>query len=170
MSNTKKIQKPVINYEDKTIEMTVRFSEAARRYGTQQYKILKGMMADLPDYAPTIKHTKKASPDNKGLTYANMEKYIKAIDAERAEESGTENKHTAMKEYLKQRKKAKGEPTSADGYQLMCKWFAKKYPGYTINKRKAEKNAAEQEDETPAPASAIAKDLMMNTDNTNEAD
>ncbi len=145
MSNTKQMKTPVINFEDKTIEMTAKYHKTAGHYNSDQYKELQAIRAEHPDYTIVVKTTNKQSPDNKGLTYANMKKYIESIEDA-----------AGLEEYERQRKKAKGVPTSADGYQHMKKWFEKKYPEYCLFQSKKKKHSQTDPSETALPALAPA--------------
>ena len=111
-----------INEKKHTIELTKKNYDKACKFGTQEYLDLQEVRKAYPNYK-VVKVTRKASKNTyKGLTYAYMEKYIKAHDDE---------EQTIMAEYLTMR----GETDEADealansaNYQEMKNWFLEKFP------------------------------------------
>ena len=75
-----------INRENKTIVMTKAFAKQANIYGTQEYKILVAMLHDLDGYTATTKTIRRNSSKKsyRGLSYENMEIYIKAKKDDKA--------------------------------------------------------------------------------------
>ncbi len=112
-----------INYVAHTISLTKSEMTAARRFGSDAYKALQEVRRDYPGFTVTT-ITRKVNTQRetyKGLTYAYMEKYIKAHDD--AEE-------TIWAEYMMYR----GTPIDpADElpvpytYKQMKVWFLGKY-------------------------------------------
>ena len=113
-----------INYTSMTIEMTKAESKAAGKFGTDAYKDLIAAMQQFPNYKIQVatRAATKKSCDYKGLTYAYMEKYIKAHD---------NDKHTIMAEYEDLRGEsdaAKDVLADSFTYQEIKNWFLGKFP------------------------------------------
>ena len=113
-----------INYITMTIEMTKAESKAAGKIGTEEFKNMLTLMQQFPNYKIQViaRAATKKSCDYKGLTYAYMEKYIKAHD---------NDKHTIMAEY----EDLRGESNAAKDvladsftYQEIKNWFLGKFP------------------------------------------
>ena len=78
-----------INEKKHTIELTKKDYDKACKFGTQEYLDLQEVRKAYPNYK-VVKVTRKASKNTyKGLTYAYMEKYIKAHDNEEQTISAT---------------------------------------------------------------------------------
>lgn len=74
----------IVNSVARTISLTKKEMTAARRVGSPEYKKLQTARRDYPGFTVTTA-TRKIKPQHetyKGLTYAYMEKYIKAHDDE----------------------------------------------------------------------------------------
>ena len=113
-----------INYITMTIEMTKAESKAAGKVGTEAFKEMLSLMQQFPNYKIQViaKAATKKSCDYKGLTYAYMEKYIKAHD---------NDKHTIMAEYEDLRGEsdaAKDVLADSFTYQEIKNWFLGKFP------------------------------------------
>ena len=113
-----------INYITMTIEMTKAESKAAGKIGTAEFKNMLSLMQQFPNYKIQVatRATTKKSCDYKGLTYAYMEKYIKAHD---------NDKHTIMAEYEDLRGEsdaAKDVLADSFTYQEIKNWFLGKFP------------------------------------------
>ena len=113
-----------INYASMTIEMTKAESKAAGKIGTEEFKNMLTLMQQFPNYKIQViaRAATKKSCDYKGLTYAYMEKYIKAHD---------NDKHTIMAEYEDLRGEsdaAKDVLADSFTYQEIKNWFLGKFP------------------------------------------
>ena len=113
-----------INYITMTIEMTKAESKAAGKVGTEAFKEMLSLMQQFPNYKIQViaRAATKKSCDYKGLTYAYMEKYIKAHD---------NDKHTIMAEYEDLRGEsdvAKDVLADSFTYQEIKNWFLGKFP------------------------------------------
>ena len=113
-----------INYTSMTIEMTKAESKAAGKVGTEAFKEMLNLMQQFPNYKIQVatRAAIKKSCDYKGLTYAYMEKYIKAHD---------NDKHTIMAEYEDLRGEsdaAKDVLADSFTYQEIKNWFLGKFP------------------------------------------
>ena len=112
-----------INMFEHTIVLTKKEMTAASRYGSDAYKELQDARRDYPGYEVVIvtRTVKTQRETHKGLTYAYMERYIKAHDDE---------KKTIWGEYMKYR----GTPINpadelpvAYTYNQIKVWFLGKY-------------------------------------------
>lgn len=112
-----------INEKKMAIEMTKKFANAARKFGTQEYRNLQEARRDYPNYK-VVTITRKVTSKKviyKGLTYEFMEEYIEKHDDE----------GKVMKEY----KTLRGLSEEAQAYLIepykygeMKKWFLNTYP------------------------------------------
>ena len=112
-----------INMFEHTIVLTKKELTAASLYGSDDYKKLQDARRDYPGYEVVIvtRTVKTQRETHKGLTYAYMERYIKAHDDE---------KETIWREYMMYR----GTPINptdelpvAYTYNQMKEWFLGKY-------------------------------------------
>ena len=113
-----------INYITMTIEMTKAESKAAGKVGTEAFKEMLSLMQQFPNYKIQVsaRAATKKSCDYKGLTYAYMEKYIKAHDDEQK---------TIMAEFEMLRgesNEAKNALAESCSYQEIKEWFLNKFP------------------------------------------
>ena len=112
-----------VNMFERTIVLTKKEMTAASRYGSDMYKKLQDARRDNPGYR-VITVSRKVTTQRetyKGLTYAYMEKYIKAHDDE---------KKTVWAEYMLYRGKPinpNDELPVAYNYRQMKEWFLGKY-------------------------------------------
>jgi hypothetical protein len=108
-----------INFAANTITITAAFEAAANNLASEEYRLLKQIQADYP--AVTISRKTHRSPktcsQSKGLTYANMERYIKVY------------KNAA--ELLERFKEVKElSAVQINGYKYVKSWFATQFPNY----------------------------------------
>lgn len=102
-----------------TVEVTNAFYKQAHIFGTDEYKLWKEVLKDVPD-ATMKKKTiaKKADKKTyKNLTYANMEKYIR-----------TQSNSEELLEKLRIEKERADIQTSP--YRAVLAWFLKEFPDY----------------------------------------
>lgn len=71
-----------INDNNRTIEVTKKFSTAASRYGTREYEDLQDARRAYPKYKVVIRKAGKKKDTFKGLTYDYMRDYIRIHDNE----------------------------------------------------------------------------------------
>ena len=88
----------IINDKNRTIEITKKFANAAKVYGSIEYEDLKAAKADFPKYRVVIKAVKKGDCF-KGLTTDYMEAYIQQKIKARAEEINNSGNPEAMNEF-----------------------------------------------------------------------
>ncbi len=115
----------IINHEAQTITITRAFAARAADISTREYRELTKFHKDFPDYL--IQRRTAAVPASKvnykGLTLAEMERYIKE------QEDSTEGLKAfeAIKEYHTPAEK------KSPSYPKVKAWFLKKYPQYGKN-------------------------------------
>lgn len=70
-----------INFATNTITMNYKFAAATEQYGTNEYNLIKGILADFPTMKRIVKAGREITTPRpyKRLTYANMGKYISAF-------------------------------------------------------------------------------------------
>ena len=70
-----------ITFSSKTIEVTNTFANKASRFGSEEYKMLRTAINDLPGFEVVIKATPvRRRTTISGLTYEAMEAYIAMSD------------------------------------------------------------------------------------------
>lgn len=108
-----------IDFVNRTITMNYKFAAAAGKYGTAEYKMLRNIQADYPDFTKTVKAGRNVTKPNynKRLTYKNMEIYISTF--ENAKE---------LTEYFKTVKKK--SKVLAYPYKYVLDWFKQQFPKY----------------------------------------
>ena len=75
-----------IIFETREIEISKRFSNKAKRFGSDEYNTLLEAKRDNPTFEVKVKTTSRVNKRRdyfKGLTYEYMESYIKAHDTKR---------------------------------------------------------------------------------------
>ena len=110
-----------IDFANKAITMNFKFQKAAQDFGSPEYKRLKALIADFPEFTVVVSAGKKitSTRPTKRLTYANMEKYIKTYD--NAEEL------LAKLESVKDASSPLASP-----YKYVRKWFVAQFPDYNV--------------------------------------
>lgn len=112
-----------INERNKTIEMTKKFANASKRYGSREYEDLQAARKDYPTYKVVTRSTKRKKDSFKGLNLAYMENYIKTHEKE--------NTATLIDFYKLCGKDEVGnklELEEAECYGKIKKWFLNQYP------------------------------------------
>ena len=112
-----------INERNRTIEMTKKFANASKRFGSCEYKDLQAIRKDYPTYKIVTRSTKRKKDSFKGLTFDYMENYIKTHEKE----------NTAIlidfyKLCGKDETGNKLELEEAECYGKIKKWFLNQYP------------------------------------------
>ena len=116
-----------INERNKTIEMTKKFANAAKRYGSDEYRDLQNVRKDYPTYKVVTRSTKRKKDSFKGLNLDYMEEYIKTHEKEN---------NTVLTDFYalygkdEAGKKIKIDDENIDraSYGQIKKWFLKQYP------------------------------------------
>lgn len=72
----------LVNENEGTLLLAKGFAKKAFTYGTKEYRMLQECRRDYPTYTVKVRSISKNSTQDhyKGLTYENMEKYIKTHD------------------------------------------------------------------------------------------
>ena len=120
MANKKnKIKGYEIDFTTNTLYMNFKFANAAKEYGTEEYKLLQNIRTDLPKIKIVTRAGRKAKTCNasKHLTYANMESYIKIQD----------NADELMAAYVIAREESKSQKSP---YAFVRNWFVAQFPNY----------------------------------------
>ncbi len=110
-----------IDFAKGTITMNYKFQKAAQDFGSPEYKRLKALIADFPEFTVVVSAGKKitSTRPTKRLTYENMEKYI-----------GTyENADALLAKF--ESVKEKSAPI-ASPYKYVRDWFVKQFPDYNV--------------------------------------
>ncbi len=76
----------IINDKNRSIEISKKFADEARKFGSPEYNDLQEARQAYPKYKVVVRKVKKARDSFKGLTYAYMEKYIKTKEDARKKE------------------------------------------------------------------------------------
>ena len=114
-----------INSKAQTIEMTKKFANFAKRFGSVEYDKLQTARRDYPSYKVIVKNGRSPKRNYfKGLSYEYMENYIQDHD----DENGS-----IMKKY--QALRATSEEAKEIGavsmtYAEIKDWFFKVYPAF----------------------------------------
>ena len=108
-----------ILFAENTVIMNKKFAAAAAKYGTKEYKIMKGIRRDFPGMAEiTVSGREKKTPHpNTRLTYENMEIHINAYE--------NANDLLEVFETVKALSKVCASP-----YKYVCDWFKAQFPNY----------------------------------------
>lgn len=111
-----------INDNNRTIEVTKKFSTAASHYGTREYEDLQDVRRAYPKYKVVIRKVSKKKDCFKGLTFDYMRNYIKNHDNE---------EKTVMAEFCnlcgKDENGNKIEMATAASYGEIKAWFLSQY-------------------------------------------
>ena len=108
-----------INFTANTITITADFEKAANVPTSAEYRLLKQIQVDYPAIKISRKthRSPKACNPSKGLTYANMERYINVYDnAAELLERFEEVKELAA--------------VQANSYHYVKSWFVAQFPNY----------------------------------------
>lgn len=114
-----------INERNKTIEMTKKFANAAKRYGSNEYRDLQNARKDYPTYKVVTRSAKRRNDTFKGLTFPYMEKHIKSHGEENLIEFYTLCGRDAQGNKIMLDRNKMIEHAS---YIEVKEWFLKTYP------------------------------------------
>lgn len=108
-----------IYFNTNTVVMNYKFAELAGKYGTKEYRIMKGIRRDFPGMAEVVVsgREKKSPRPTTRLTYENMEIHINAY--ENAEDL------LEVFETVKALSKVCASP-----YKYVRDWFETQFPDY----------------------------------------
>ena len=146
----------IINSRNRTIELTTKkFAAAASRFKTDAYDELQAARRDYPDFRVVVKSSRgKKNDRNKGLTFAYMERYIKAHD----DENGSVMATFKMLRGTSEEGKKLGAGSAS--YDEVKTWFDQQFPEFAAFQKKREelleKIAAKKEAAKNAAAAKAA--------------
>jgi len=108
-----------ILFNENTVIMNYKFAAAAAKYGTKENKLIKDIRKDFPGMAEVIVSGRECSKakSNSRMTYANMEKHIRAYD------------NSAELLEVFETVKALSKP-AASPYKFVVDWFVEQFPNY----------------------------------------
>ena len=108
-----------INFAANTIVITSDFEKAAHDPNTEQYRLLKQIQSDYPAMriSRMTRRSPKACNPSKGLTYANMERYINVYD-----------NAAELRERFEEVKELAAAQTNS--YMYVKRWFVAQFPNY----------------------------------------
>ena len=108
-----------INFAANTITITADFETKANDPNTEQYRLLKQIQGDYPAMKISRKthRSPKACNPSKGLTYANMERYINVY----------ENAAELLERFEEVKKLS---VVQANSYMYVKSWFISQFPNY----------------------------------------
>lgn len=108
-----------INFAANTITITKRFEDAANNPNSEEFQLLRQILADYPTMK-ILHHTRRAPQKcrpTKRLTYANMEKYMSVF----------ENAAELLEQFETVQRLSKTQPSP---YAYVVEWFTKQFPKY----------------------------------------
>ena len=109
----------VVDFATNTVTISKAFEEAARNVGSDEYKLLLKLRADLPgvQIVRKTRRSPKTSNANRNLTYANMERYMSVF----------KNAAELEEQFKIVKTMSKGQPNA---YNYVKGWFVKQFPDY----------------------------------------
>lgn len=109
-----------VDYETGTIVVTKKFAKAAGILNTPEYKTMRQLRKDNPDYPVVLREIKKndGKKTYKNLTYKAMETYIILKYGEDSDERKAYNQTKALSE------------VQNGPYAYVKNWFLKSFPDY----------------------------------------
>ena len=107
-----------LNFADNTIVITKAFAKASANPHSNEYKELKAIRNDNPDYTVVVRTVEKKVAQNNRITIKTMENYIAKHDA-----SGE-----IMAKFNSLRNEEKGENLHKTTFFQIKKWFFETYP------------------------------------------
>lgn len=116
-----------VKIDNKTIELTKKFSKSASRFGSDEYDILQNVRKDYPNFKVVVKATPKRTVQHKGLTYDFMANYILKKNVELMKDFETLTKC--------------GDDTvenSKASYAQVKKWFLAQFPEIDAHRNEVE--------------------------------
>lgn len=127
-------------HEEENIIITKAASKKAGIIGSNEYKAMRKLKHDYPDYGVVIKEIKK-NPNKKSyanLTYENMKLYI-------GQTEGADAENLKRFKSLTEAAKIQSSP-----YAYVKKWFLINYPDYQDQKKGSEKETNDTPHNTTA--------------------
>lgn len=108
-----------IDFSNNTLIMNYKFSQGAKKYNSEEYKILQAIKKDFPEIKIQVKsgREQKAPRYNKRLTYENMKNYIRCF----------ENSEVLLERFDTVKKMSL---VVKSPYKFVCDWFTVQFPDY----------------------------------------
>lgn len=108
-----------IDFATQTLAMNYKFAAASKRFGSEEYNLVKSIKDDFPNLKIVTRAGRKITTPRKTkrFTYNNMEKYIRTF--ENSEEL------LAMFNLVKDR-----SATAKSPYKFVCDWFLMQFPDF----------------------------------------
>ena len=116
MSNTH-IRQPRIDHINRTITVTKTFMDVAADYSTEEFKLIRRLLASCRGYEVVIAKHRKPKTGEKRLTYVKMRKYIECL-----------RDSAAILEHFE--KVVAFSKTQPNPYRTVSVWFNESFPDY----------------------------------------
>ena len=129
----------IINDKNRTIEISKKFANEAKKYGTEEYRMLQEARKDYPRYKVTVKATAKRADSFKGLNQDYMWNYIKTHDKKDEQGNAVDNLsvfYDLTGRDAEGNKKAFSEVAT---YGELKKWFLEQYPEVAMKRETIDK-------------------------------
>ena len=129
----------IINDKNRTIEISKKFANEAKKFGTEEYRMLQEARKDYPRYKVTVKAAAKRADSFKGLNQDYMLGYIKTHD--KKDEQGNVIDNLSVFYSLTGRD-AEGEKkvfSEVATYGELKKWFLEQYPEVAMKRENIDK-------------------------------
>ena len=120
----------IINDSNFTIEITKKFANLAKRFGTPEYDKLQTVKRDYPRYRVAINTTKKKADSFKGLTFDYMKNYILNHNEEKL---AVFNRLRGLNE-----DGSKIEMAEAVSYGAIKQWFLDEFPEFRLQRKEVD--------------------------------
>ena len=128
-----------IDFQRETIIITKAFAKSAGIYGTDEYKSLKEMKSDFPEFKIEVRTAPKKTSSTNKITLVTMENYIKKHDPD--------GKFIA--EFKKFKNEESGDNLHKTSFFEIKKWFLEQYPELKSskdNEKNKNKNTEQKQD------------------------
>lgn len=107
-----------IDFQRETIIITKAFAKSAGIYGTDEYKSLKEMKSDFPEFKIEVRTAPKKTSSTNKITLVTMENYIKKHDTD----------GTIMAKFEELKNEESGDNLRKTSFFEIKKWFFETYP------------------------------------------
>ena len=125
----------IINDKNRSIEISRKFANEARKFGTEEYRMLQEARAAYPKFKVVTKATAKRADSFKGLNRDYMEKFIKTHEKKDEKGNVIDNLTTFYALTGREADGSKKEFSEVATYGELKKWFLEKYPEVAIRRK-----------------------------------
>ena len=125
----------IINDKNRSIEISKKFANEARKFGTEEYSILQEARAAYPKYKVVVKAAAKRADSFKGLNHEYMEKFIKSHEKKDDNGNVIDNLTTFYKLTGREADGSKKDFSEIATYGELKRWFLEKYPEVAIRRK-----------------------------------